>query len=99
MISLLRFLFVVCILFVFRRLLGMLFGGGTGSRQGARRGAPRAQAPAGGIKNLGKMVKDPVCGTYVDPTLAITLVCGGEIISFCSAACRDQYLGRQSAAS
>ena len=40
------------------------------------------------------MVRDPVCGTFVIPDRAVTLVDGATTISFCSTACRDKYRNR-----
>jgi YHS domain-containing protein len=40
-----------------------------------------------------RLVRDPVCGMHVDETLAIPLREGGELVHFCSLACRDAYLG------
>jgi YHS domain-containing protein len=39
-----------------------------------------------------KLVHDPVCGLYVAEGLALPLTEGGEMVHFCSAACRDRYL-------
>jgi YHS domain-containing protein len=38
-----------------------------------------------------KMVRDPVCGTYVVPGKALELARGRETIYFCSEKCRDQW--------
>jgi len=35
--------------------------------------------------------KDPVCGTFIAPSTAVTQTVGGETYYFCSAACRDQF--------
>jgi YHS domain-containing protein len=35
--------------------------------------------------------KDPVCGTYVSESLAVTLRDGKETVWFCSTACCDKY--------
>ncbi|WP_285904909.1 transcriptional regulator [Pseudodesulfovibrio pelocollis] len=40
----------------------------------------------------GKMVKDPVCGTYVDKDGDIRVREGEKIRVFCSYECRDLYL-------
>jgi YHS domain-containing protein len=40
------------------------------------------------------MVRDPVCGTFVVPERAVTLVNGRTTINFCSEACRDKYRAR-----
>ena len=39
-----------------------------------------------------KTVKDPVCGMYMDPRLAIQHQEQAGTIYFCSETCRDQYL-------
>jgi YHS domain-containing protein len=39
----------------------------------------------------GELKKDPVCGTYVSEGASITKRIGGEMLHFCSVACRDKY--------
>jgi YHS domain-containing protein len=39
-----------------------------------------------------KLVRDPVCGVHVAEVLAIPLREDGELLQFCSTACRDQYV-------
>jgi len=41
-----------------------------------------------------RMVRDPVCGTFVLPDRAVTLDVGSHRICFCSPACRDKYRAR-----
>jgi YHS domain-containing protein len=41
-----------------------------------------------------QMVRDPVCGTFVLPSQAITLGDGSRRVSFCSTECRDKYRAR-----
>jgi YHS domain-containing protein len=38
-----------------------------------------------------RLVRDPVCGMYVDETLSVPLREDGELVYFCSTACRDAY--------
>ena len=45
-------------------------------------------------RRVAQMVRDPVCGTFVVPERAVTLVNGRTTISFCSEACRDKYRAR-----
>lgn len=48
-------------------------------------------------KNLaasGEMVKDPVCGTYVDKDSDVRIKKDGQVHCFCSYDCRDRYLKR-----
>jgi YHS domain-containing protein len=45
---------------------------------------------SGGVK-LGKMEKDPVCGTYVDVATSVHGVFGGDTKHFCSQECLSKY--------
>ena len=40
------------------------------------------------------MVRDPVCGTFVLPDRAVSLMVGRRQMFFCSSACRDKYRAR-----
>ena len=50
----------------------------------------RGQVPTRGVQ----MVRDPVCGTFVLPDHALTLVEGRARVFFCSDACRAKYQAR-----
>jgi hypothetical protein len=39
-----------------------------------------------------KLVRDPVCGMHVAEVLAVPLRESGELVHFCSVACRDKYV-------
>jgi hypothetical protein len=39
-----------------------------------------------------RLVRDPVCGTHVAEVLAVPLGESGELVHFCSLACRDKYV-------
>jgi len=52
--------------------------------------ADRGHAPQSGLS----MVRDPVCGTFVLPDRAVTIVDGRQRVFFCSNACRDKYRAR-----
>jgi len=39
----------------------------------------------------GELKRDPVCGTFVAETASVKTTLHGEVIHFCSAACRDKY--------
>lgn len=58
--------------------------------EGARDRSRGSAVPSHGVS----MVRDPVCGTFVVPERAVTLVNGRTTISFCSEACRDKYRAR-----
>ena len=43
-----------------------------------------------------RLVRDPVCGMHVAEALAVPLGESGELVHFCSLACRDKHVnGRQ----
>jgi hypothetical protein len=75
-----RFLEAIVLLLAIRavwKMLGGLFTISAGARRTTATGAPRSV----------KLVRDPVCGTYVSPDSAIS---DGRN-SFCSEKCRDEY--------
>jgi YHS domain-containing protein len=39
----------------------------------------------------GELKKDPVCGTFVAVSSSIKTTVKGEVVHFCSTACRDKY--------
>ena len=53
--------------------------------------------PAGSAPNrmdrIGELKKDPVCGTFVAVSASVKQTVRGEVLHFCSTACRDKYLG------
>jgi YHS domain-containing protein len=73
------------------RVVGGVMEGLSG-RATARQGGT---VPARGVR----MVRDPVCGTYVIPDRALALADGSGRVFFCSAACRDKYRARPSTGS
>jgi YHS domain-containing protein len=84
-------LFIVFAIFVARafwRLVDGVFEGVTGKRR-------RSQVPTRGVQ----MVRDPVCGMFLLPDHALTLVDGRARLFFCSDACRDKYRARPSTGS
>ena len=66
----------------FWRLVDGIVEGVSGRPQGGR-----GKVPARGVQ----MVRDPVCGTFVLPDHALTIVDGRSRVFFCSGACRDKY--------
>jgi YHS domain-containing protein len=41
----------------------------------------------------GELKKDPVCGTYISTSLAVTRTVKGELVYFCSNECRNKFVG------
>ena len=70
---------------IFWRVVDNVIEGATGRPAGGRPRAPRQ-----GVS----MARDPVCGTFVLPEHAVSLVDGRSRIYFCSDACRDKYRAR-----
>jgi YHS domain-containing protein len=84
-------LFLVFAIFAARgfwRLVDGIIEGATGPRPGGR-------APQRGVS----MARDPVCGMFVLPERAVTLLEGRSRLFFCSNACRDKYRARPGAGS
>jgi len=50
-----------------------------------------AAAPSPVVQAGGELKKDPVCGTYVSTAVSVTRRVNGELVHFCSPACRDKY--------
>lgn len=50
-------------------------------------GSPRAPE----IPLSGELKRDPVCGTYISAASAFKKTVNGEVVYFCSAACRDKH--------
>jgi len=85
-----RFLIVelllpLLVLWLVRGLLRSLFAGlhTSVARQ------PSRNAPT--IQTGGELKKDPVCGTFVSVDASVTKRVNGELLHFCSPACRDKY--------
>ena len=76
-----------------RRVVGWMLRGGSSAPAGSVAGASApgmrdAREVPGGARRL---VRDPVCGVHIAEVLSIPLREGGEMVHFCSKACRDKY--------
>jgi uncharacterized protein len=76
-----RVLGIVFFVWLFRRLLSSLLGS-------AKKSQP--QETPGSVAT--QMVKDPVCGMYMDSRLAVRLEKRSENFYFCSEECKKKYL-------
>lgn len=85
--------FLLFLLFLFlARAVWRLVSGVVQGASGASQRSP-AQRPAS--HPAVKMVRDPVCGTYVVPGKALELARGRETLYFCSEKCRDEYFQKR----
>ena len=80
-----RILLLALVIWLIRRFLAIFMG--TAKRTGAPKTSQRASS---------HMVKDPVCGMYMDSRLAVRLETGGEVIYFCSEECKRKFLAKSS---
>ncbi len=70
-----------------RRILGRMLRDQTAPAPQTADGSTGIPAPV----PARRLVRDPVCGMHVDETLSIPLREGGELLHFCSPACREAY--------
>jgi len=85
----LRFLFWLLVLSWGLRLLRRIVGGML--RNDTAPGPQAAEASIDTPTVARRLVRDPVCGMHVDETRSIPFRDGGELVHFCSTACRDAY--------
>ncbi len=97
----LRFILLLVIIRVIWRFLGGIIDGLSGDSyarsQGGQRGrrggvgvGPDGPGAAPGAASV-PLVRDPVCGTYVVRTKALTVGSGDQTQYFCSEKCRDEF--------
>ncbi len=79
-----RALLFISALWLVQRLLALVLG------KGKRQGASSKRDPKS--QNGNRMVKDPICGMYLDPRLAVAIEKSTDTYYFCSQECRRKYL-------
>jgi YHS domain-containing protein len=90
---LIRLLLLLLLIVVVLQALGrMVQGFLEGARGQSAGGRPRGRSPAKGHA----MVRDPVCGTFVVQSRAVTAVRHGETAWFCSERCRREWQAQRS---
>ena len=82
------------LLFILLLIIGRLFWrvvdsiiAAAGGTPGSRRAPTRRPAV--------RLVRDPVCGTHVAPSSALSLAAGGTTHYFCSEKCRTEFQKRR----
>ena len=59
--------------------------------QATRPQAPNSPGQAASTSPGGELKQDPVCGTFVPTTTSVKKTINGELVHFCSVACRDKF--------
>ena len=85
--ALLRFVLLAILIVMIARVFWRVIDGVMEAAGGAS-SRDRGRSPAV------KLVRDPVCGTYVAPGAALSLTSGGSTHYFCSEQCRATFQGR-----
>ena len=76
----------VLIISVLRSVIGVIL---KGFNELFRASDPQPKRPP--VPACGELKKDPVCGTFVAVASSIKRNVDGEVVHFCSTACRDKY--------
>jgi len=79
-----RFLLFIATFWFIQRILSFVF------RFNLKK--PNSVPPGTGASVSSNTVKDPICGMYMDPRLAIHVEKGKESFFFCSEECRRKFL-------
>ncbi len=90
MAALFRLLFIVLVFTLVRYLFNGLLAGLSRARRGPA--TPPPVKPGVPQVKTGRMVRDPLCGTFVAQELSLTARVNNETFYFCSGNCRDSYL-------
>ena len=81
----LRFVLLALLVLFITRAFWQLVSGIAQATRGVREGPDRsAAAPV-------KLMRDPVCGTYVSPRTALSVTAAGRTHYFCSEECRARF--------
>src|SRR5689334_2502660 len=89
LITVLLITFLRSVVGVIVRAFSEMVGGTATQGAPAARGAPAPPPVAAGSD----VNRDPVCGTYIGEAASVKKTVRGEVVHFCSAACRDKYPG------
>ena len=85
--ALLYLIAMVVAISVLRSIIGFLASLFTNVTVGPKRPTAASREPS----KPEALQRDPVCGTFVAPSAAISMQKDGEMLYFCSTACRDKF--------
>ena len=86
-----RFLFWLLVASWALRLVRSFVGWMLRNATTAGQSSVETSTPMDGRQLGRRLVRDPICGMHVDETLSIPFRDEGELLHFCSPACRDAY--------
>jgi hypothetical protein len=92
LVRMIRFLIWVVIVSWGVRLAGRFISGLVRSGPGRSREPLAPSGDVAGGQGARLLVRDPICGVHLAEVLAIPLRENGELLHFCSMACRDAYV-------
>jgi YHS domain-containing protein len=79
----------VVLISILRSVIGVIAKAAAGLFSPSKPPAPAGSAS--GSRAGGELKRDPVCGTFVPAANAVKKTIGGEVVFFCSDACRDKH--------
>ena len=82
----------VVVLTVLKSILGIVLRGVSQAMKPGSAAPGSEPRPSNQVPLTGELKKDPVCGTYIATTTSIKEKVGGQVLHFCSTACRDKYV-------
>jgi len=82
-----RLIIVIAVAVFVRQVVAMIMRTFSQMTSEGQDGKPAHRQPMDG-----ELKKDPVCGTFVAVASSIKRNVDGQVIHFCSTACRDKYL-------
>ena len=83
-----RFIVLLIIFAIIRYLITSV---GRFFSQASNPPAERTPGQAASGATGGELKQDPVCGTFVPISTSVKKTINGELVHFCSAACRDKF--------
>jgi len=89
--AVLYLLLSVLLITILRSVIGVL------AKMFAGLAGPGSDAGRRPVQMGGELKRDPVCGVYVSTATSVKITEGGQVLHFCSPACRDKYRSGQGA--
>ena len=82
----------VVVLTVLKSIVGIVLRGFSQAMKPDSTAPGAGPRPSQQVPLTGELKKDPVCGTYISTATSVKEKVGGEVLHFCSTACRDKYV-------